>query len=209
MSDLAFPDPESLRDVATYVGRARSLDPDGAIRLQADGTSLAAYVGVLPGHGLMASGSVVGLRVLRLAEPAWLDVSVPLAAVADRLARPGRMPHLAVPPMTVTAPWAAMTPPRGGWERVGALREQQLTGIARRGIEAIARGAGSPAGGPAVTRLRERVWSEPTDTVPPVPAGAAFAVHALGFAAPGEEVTVLSHGRWIRLSSITGHVLLR
>ena len=34
---LVFPDGESVADLATFVGRARVLDPEGAIRLQAVG----------------------------------------------------------------------------------------------------------------------------------------------------------------------------
>ena len=68
MTALVFDDAQGYADVATFVARARSLDEDGAMRLQADGDVLAAYVGVLPGRGLMGDGAVVGLRIMRLAK---------------------------------------------------------------------------------------------------------------------------------------------
>ena len=210
MSVLRFPDAEALADLGTFVARARSLDAEGAIRLQAHGLALAAYVGVLPGRGLMAEGAVLGMRVMPLAEPADLDTTVPLAGVTDRLARTGTADArtLDVPPTTVSAGWAAVAPPRSGWERVGDLGADVLKAVATHGIEEIAQGAPSGSGGHAVTSLRERVWSRPTDTVPPVPAGAAFAAYALGFLGQG-SAAVFMHGRWTRLSTEAGHVLLR
>ncbi len=210
MTSLRFPDADGLTDLATYAGRAKSLDPEGAVRLHAHGDVLAAYVCVLPGSGLAGSGAVVGLRVMRLADPVELDTTVPLGAVTDRLARhPEGTVVLDVPPTTVTAPWTAVSPPRAGWERVGELEEEEVRAAARAGIAEIAEGAPEGAGGHAVTALRQQVWSQPTATVPPVPAGGAFAVHALGFAAPGARVSVYASGRWTRLSSPVGHVLVR
>ncbi|MDF2092895.1 hypothetical protein P0Y31_11115 [Knoellia sp. 3-2P3] len=212
MTDLRFPDAEALADLGTLVARAKSVDPEGAIRLQAHGRTLAAYVGVLPGTGLLAEGAVIGLRTMPLAEDSDVDVTVPLAAVSDRLARrdtdPGQ-PALAVPPVGVRAPWAAVAPPRGGWERVGSLAADVVNEAAREGIEEVAQGTPQQAGGHAVAALRQRVWQRSTTTVPPFPAGGAFAAYVLGFTPPGAEVTVFAHGRWTRLSTPRGHVLVR
>ena len=206
--ELTFPDPQGLDDLRTYVARAKAADEDGAIRLQATGQTLAAYVGVLPGSGLMAEGVVIGLRAMPLAEPVDLDVTVSLAAVTDRLAREGGS-TLSLPPVTVSVAWAAMAPPRGGWERVGAVAADEVYAVARQGIEEVASGAPADAGSAAVTALRRRVWGRLTTTTPPVPAGGAFAAYVLGFAAPGSEMTVWAHGRWTRLSTPAGHVLIR
>ena len=206
--ELTFPDPQGLDDLRTYVARAKAADEDGAIRLQATGQTLAAYVGVLPGSGLMAEGVVIGLRAMPLAEPVDLDVTVSLAAVTDRLAREGGS-TLSLPPVTVSVAWAAMAPPRGGWERVGAVAADEVYAVARQGIEEVASGAPADAGSAAVTALRRRVWGRLTTTTPPVPAGGAFAAYVLGFAAPGAEMTVWAHGRWTRLSTPAGHVLIR
>ena len=205
---LRFPDAQGLDDLRTYVARARAADEDGAIRLQASGTTLAAYVGVLPGSGLMGEGAVIGLRAMPLAEPAEVDTTVSLSSVADRLAREGGS-TLSLPPTTVSVGWAAMAPPRSGWERVGAVTAEDVHAVARQGIAEVASGVPSDAGGPAVAALRRHVWGRSTTTTPPVPAGGAFAAYALGFAAPGTEVTVWTHGRWTRLSTPSGHVLIR
>ena len=211
--ELTFPDAQGLDDLRTYVARAKAADDDGAIRLQASGTTLAAYVGVLPGSGLMAEGVVIGLRAMPLAAPVELDVTVSLAALTDRLAR-ATGPTLSVPPVTVRVAWAAMAPPRGGWERVGAVPADELYAVARQGIEEVASGVPADAGGAAVAALRRQVWGRLTTTMPPVPAGGAFAAYVLGFmGAPGggtdPSVTVWAHGRWTRLSTPAGHVLIR
>ena len=100
---LTFPDDASARDLRTYVSRARKADPDGAARLVGHGDVLAAYVSPVHGSG---APTVLGLRTLRLAAPADLDVTVSLAAIGDRLAAepPGLV--LPVPPAEVGASWA-------------------------------------------------------------------------------------------------------
>jgi hypothetical protein len=206
--ELRFPDPQGLADLGAFVRRAKVADEEGAIRLQASGPVLAAYVSMLPGSGLMGEGAVLGLRVMGLAEPVEVDATVPLAAVLDRLARDAGT-TLPVPPTTVRVPWAALSPPRQGWERVGAVSADEINAVARQGISEIAGGAPPEAGGHAVTALRRQVWGRASATTPPVPAGGAFAAYALGFSQPGTEVTVWAHGRWTRLSTPAGHVLLR
>jgi hypothetical protein len=203
-----FLDDEGCADLRTFVSRARALDDEGAMRFQAEGTVLAAYVGVLPGRGLMGDGAVIGLRTMRLTRSVTLDTTVSLAAVTDRLARE-TSDGLELPPVTVHTPLAALTPPRAGWEPVGSLEAAALVDAARAGIAEVARGASAGSGGAAVTDLRHRVWSRLTETAPPVPAGAAFAAYTLGFLEPAGRCTVVAHGRWTRLSSPHGHVLVR
>jgi hypothetical protein len=81
--------------------------------------------------------------------------------------------------------------------------------VARQGIEEVASGTPADAGGSAVAALRRQVWGRLTTTTPPVPAGGAFAAYALGFVAPDAPVTVWAQGRWTRLSTPAGHVLIR
>ena len=69
---LALVDAGTASDLRTFVARAAAADREGAMRLQAQGTVLAAYAAVLPGSGLAAEGLVMGLRTMRLAEPADL-----------------------------------------------------------------------------------------------------------------------------------------
>jgi len=207
MSELRFADSDALEDLGIYVTRARSLDADGAIRLQSHGLALTAYVGVLPGQGLMTAGAIVGLRVIALAEPVDVDVIVSLASVSERLARRGTS-ALSIPPTTVRAGWAAMAPPRSGWEVVGDLSVADLETVATQGIAEIAQGAPEGSGAHAVAALRQRVWARDSQTTPPIPSGAAFAAYALGFLTQ-ESARVFAHGRWTRLSTATGHVLVR
>ena len=217
MSELRFADSDAIEDLATYVTRARTLDADGAIRLQSHGMALTAYVGVLPGQGLMTTGAIIGLRVIALAEPADVDVTVSLASVSDRLARgvtsasstpSASTPTFSIPPTTVRVGWGALAPPRSGWEIVGDLSVDDLKTIATQGIAEIAVGAPEGSGAKAVADLRARVWARPSQTTPPIPSGAAFAAYTLGFLTD-ESARVFAHGRWTRLSTATGHVLAR
>ncbi|MGL5856827.1 MAG: hypothetical protein ACRC35_00190 [Angustibacter sp.] len=234
---LLLPGDGTAQDLATYLARARRLDPDGAVRLIARDGTLAAYVAVLPGP----DPTVLGLRVAQIGtdpparegDVAELDVTVPIAAVADRLARavPGQLdtraavadltasfgsgagsaPMMAVqvPPTLVRVPWAGITPPRSGWSPVGAVSEPVLRDVARDGIAEVAAGAPAGSGSLAVTQLRSRVWGRDVPDVPGLPAGVALAVDALGFAGAGELVPVHQAGRWYRLSTARGHVLAR
>lgn len=212
MADLRMVDSETLDDLGTYVTRARSLGADGAIRLQANGLQLAAYVEILPGHGLTMSGATIGLRVMALAEPAEVDVTVSLASVSDRLARvrssPGAGDTLAIPPATVRVGWAAMGPPRSGWEVVGDLAAEELRTVATQGIAEITEGSPQGSGAKVVAALRQRVWGRASRTIPPIPSGAAFGAYSLGFLT-GQSARVYAHGHWTRLSTATGHVLVR
>lgn len=207
MVELRFGDSDALEDLGTYVARARSLDVDGAIRLQCRGTALAAYVDVLPGHGPVMTGAIIGLRVIALAEPADVDVIVSLASVAERLAR-ARSVTFSIPPTTVWAGWAAVAPPRSGWELVGDVTVEDLRAAAIQGIAEIARGVPPGSGAQVVAVLRQRVWARDSQTTPPIPTGAAFAAHALGFLTQ-QSARVFAHGRWTRLSTASGHVLVR
>jgi hypothetical protein len=209
-ADLALPDRATAADLGTYLARARRVDPEGAVRLVAAGTTLAAYVSPVHGGG---GPTVLGLRVLGLAEPAALDRTVPMAAVADRLARNGSGDGpvvLPVPPMAAAdAGWAGLAPPRTGWAALGAVDTMALAQAARAGIDEIAAGAPGGAGSQAVARLRGLVWGRDVPGLDGVPAGAAYAAEALGFLGPDEPVTLHALGSWRRLSTSRGHVLSR
>ncbi len=230
--DLVFGDVEALQDLGTFVARAKALDADGGIRLQARGQVLAAWIQVLPGHGMLGSGLVLGLRVMTLEGDHDVDVTVPLAAVSDRLARRAATADvsaiLSLPPMTLDAPWSAITPPRAGWVSVGSIADDDLLDAARAGIESVAQGTPPGAGAAAVASLRARVWgallpiadAEPEERTPTtpgpersayagLPTGAGLAAYALGFAAPGERSVVRAHGAWSRVSSRSGEILTR
>ncbi len=211
---LGFADVESLQDLSTYVARAKHLDADGAIRLQAAGRVLAAWVRVLPGQGLLGHGLVLGLRTMPLERDHELDVTVPLSGLSDRFARRSAEgdtgTEISVPPTTVNPPWAALTPPRTEWEPRATVASETLIDVARESIDAVAQGTPQGAGAAAVAALRQRVWGADLPDVPAgTPRGVAFAAFSLGFAQPGSEATILRHGPWTRVSLAGGHVLAR
>ena len=212
MTALLLPDAEVLADLATYVARAKRVEPDGAARLVGHGDVLAVYVSPVHGGG---GPTVLGLRTLALAAPADLDVTVPLAALTDRFARPadgaGPVP-LAVPPAPVSAAWAGVSPPRKGWTAVGLVESSTLRTAASGGIAEVALGMPDVAGAAAVARLRAGVWGRPLFGAgggPDVPAGVAYAVDALGFLVEGEPAAIYAAGPWWRVTTSRGHVLAR
>lgn len=215
-AELVLADPQVSADLRTFVIRARAAD-DGAVRLQAVGTVLAAYVCVLRPQALGEDiPTVLGLRTMPLAEPAHLDTVVALASIADRLARMGDTDTvLPVPPMTVTESWTGVGAPRSGWERGDDVPFKLLEQAAHRGIREVAALIPASSGAPVVNTARGAVWGRRLpDTAAVIPAGAAFAALTLGFL-PGAEdeaggsAATFSCGRWTRLSMPRGHVLVR
>lgn len=216
-TELRLADPQVTADFRNFVVRARAAD-DGAIRLQAVGSVLAAYVCVL-GPRILGEDTptVLGLRTMPLAEEASVDTTVALAAVGDRLARmDGSDTSLPLPPVTVRETWAGITAPRSGWQPAGRAPVHLLEQAAHRGIREVAAMLPQSAGGAVVHSARARVWAQPMgNTQIPVPAGAAFAALSLGFlpsagqGTVGAEAALFSNGRWLRLSTPHGHVLVR
>jgi hypothetical protein len=206
---LQFTDPRDLADLRTFATRARSID-DGAIRLQASASVLAAYVCVLRPRLLgEATPTILGLRTMALAQPAETDVTVPLSAVLDRLARAGENDvELPLPPVNVTESWAGVGAPRGGWEVVGSLQDRELREAAEAGITEVAAIMPDKPGALIVNNARATVWGRELPGAGGLPAGAAFAALTLGFLADGEQ-RLYRAGRWFRLSGTRGHVLAR
>lgn len=238
-ADLVLPDVAGLTDLQTFVGRAKQIEPAGAVRLAAHGLVLAIYASALHGGG---APTVLAMRVLALAEPSDVDVTVPVAALTDRFAltdrslapqrlnpqKLGAPIRLALPSMTATgATWAGMVPPRTGWSVEGVLRVSDLRRAARTGIEEVAAGTPQIAGAAAVAKLRALVWGRPLGGHAELPAGTAFAAEAFGFLgssrssggidadevfdqeADQDAVSLHRAGRWWRLSMTRGHVLAR
>ncbi len=207
-SSFRFADPQDLADLKTFATRAKTID-DGSIRLQAAGSVLAAYVCVLRPRVLGESTpTILGLRTMALAEPSGTDVTVPLAAVLDRLARAGEdAVELPVPPSTVTESWTGVGAPRSGWELLGSRSDASLRTAAEAGIGEVAGIVPEKPGALMVNSARAAVWGRELDDSG-LPAGAAFAALALGFLAGGEQ-KLYGAGRWFRLSGPRGHVLVR
>ena len=144
-----------------------------------------------------------------------VDTTVPLAAMTDRLARvpasgDGSVVEVPLPPMLAKdATWAGVSPPRAGWQVVGAVARSLLLDAARDGVAAVAAGTPDGAGAAAVARLRAMVWGRDLPGVQGAPAGMAYAADALGFLGVDEPVALYATGAWRRLTTSRGHVLAR
>lgn len=207
---LVFPDAQVSADLRTFTARARASD-DGAVRLQASGSVLAAYVCMLrPAVLGEAVPTVLGLRTMPLAQPAQVDVTVALSSVSDRLARMQDDVVFAVPTATVRQNWAGVLPPRSGWQPVGSLSTAVLDEAARAAIADVAGRLPERPGALMVNNMRGAVWGRAIPGAPDgLPAGAAFGAFALGFLTDGETPALFTNGRWTRLSTSRGHILVR
>ena len=207
---LVFDDYSSVADLANFISRAKAIEEDGAL-LVARGTALAVYVPVLVPAELGDGGyTVLGMRVHRLAGPAEANQAYSLSALQDRLARmqPDGV-QLAVPPVEEHPAWAGISVPVSGWSEAGSISSQVLRQAAQDGIDAVAQALPENPGKPVIAQIRQRIWSSPLPEAGlELPLGAAFAMHALGFLGQG-HCKVFTQGQWTRVSSTTGHVVLR
>lgn len=205
---------EAVRDWRTFVNRAQFADPDAAMRLSVQDSTLVLTCAPLAPAGIGDSMPLVlGMRMLSLADSSsdGLDVVVPTAALLDRFARALNHDETAidVPPQNVTVPWSGIAPPRRDWHRTGEVPVESLREAAQAGIEEITVGAPQNSGGHAVSRLRRLVWSRALPTLPDVACAAAFGLEALGFLPREGAVQIHSAGQWRRVSTPVGHVLTR
>ena len=208
----------SLGDLRTYIGRAGRVE-DGSVRLIAGGGVLAVYAAVLYPAGLLdESPTVLGLRTFALAQPEKFDAVVPVGSLLARLERLSAEPRDATAPVTVALPmqvhsvsWAAISPPRGGWEALPEVPTATLDAVARAGIDEVATAIPTGTGEQIVHRVRSEVWGRPVEAAPHIPAGAAFAALSLGFLGgePDDIAHVFETGPWTRITTQRGHVLVK
>lgn len=185
------------------------MDKDGVARLRAFGDVLAVYVSPIFTSNLIDDGpTAIGLRTMKLASEIEIDAIVPIASVLDRLPRADDL-QVKLPDSQEFASWTGISPPRSGWERIGALLEPQITKWAKDGITEVATSLPENVGGPVAARIRAQIWSRPVDISLMLPGAAAFAMAGLGFLTRDEEVKVYRSGNWLRLTSNHGHVLTR
>lgn len=213
-------DRAALGDLRVFLARAARVD-DEAVRLVADGSVLAVYVAVLHPVGLLDSTpTVLGLRAVGLDQPAAFDLTVPTRPLLQRVEQLlDEVPDdaapvaVAVPDATAVAGWAAISPPRGGWIALEPTRSDRLAEAARLGIDEVAAAVPTGTGEQIVHRVRSEVWGRDIPGLGHVPAGGAFAAVSLGFlgqaGAETTEVRVFESGRWLRLSTARGHVLVK
>lgn len=208
-------DPLAVSDLQVYLSRAGRVE-DGSVRLIAGSGVLAVYTAILYPHGLLdTTPTVLGLRTFATDAAAGFDAVVPARSLLDRLARVQDAPVTGEPigirlPLEVsTVTWAGISPPRGGWRRVGEVRSGVLTDAARSGVAEVAATVPAGTGEQLVQRVRAEVWGRDIPGLEYVPAGAGFAADSLGFLADDEAIPVFETGPWTRLSARRGHILVR
>jgi len=210
MSTFILSDAPSLDDLHVFLSRAARVE-EGSVRLIAGSGVLAVYCSVFTPAGILdESATVLGLRTLALAEPAGFDAVVPVRSLIQRVERAQGEGSTAIGlPMEVnTATWAAISPPRGGWQGLGEVAPALLDTTARAGIRDVAAAVPDGAGEQIVRKVRSEVWGKPIPGAEHIPSGAAFAAFALGFLGD-DPVRVYETGPWTRLSTQRGHVLVK
>ena len=210
MSTFTVPDAPSLDDLHVFLSRAARVE-EGSVRLIAGSGVLAVYCSVFTPAGILdESATVLGLRTLALTQPAAFDAVVPVRSLLQRLERAqgDGVTTVGLPMEVNTATWAAISPPRGGWQARGEIAPGLLDASARVGIREVASAVPDGAGEQTVRKVRSEVWGTPITGAEHIPSGAAFAAFALGFL--GEDpVRVYETGPWTRLSTQRGHVLVK
>ncbi len=210
MSTFTLADAPSLDDLQVYLARAARVE-EGSVRLIAGSGVLAVYCSVFAPAGLLdESATILGLRTLALTEAATFDAVVPVRSLLQRVERAQGegTTKIGLPMEVNTTTWAAISPPRGGWQLLGEVPTAVLEESARAGIQDVAAAVPDGVGEQIVRRVRSDVWGRPIVGAEHIPSGAAFAAFALGFL--GEDaVRVYETGPWTRLSTQRGHVLVK
>jgi hypothetical protein len=206
---LQFQDRADVSDLATFLTRAKKLDPEGAVKFKSFGEVLGVYVSPIFSGSLMGDGpTVIGLRTIKLAAATEVDATFEISAILERVANLGLQElELPLPPSQVRTPWSGVTPPRDGWLEIASLEQEQLSGWAKSGITEVTEALPEAVGASIATKVRQQIWGKAVDQALGLPGAAAFAISGLGFMQPGERVRVYEAGNWLRLTTNHGHVL--
>lgn len=154
--------------------------------------------------GLLDMGStILGMRAMRLGAEAQFDAVVPIAASVEAL---GDGADLEIPSAVNVPAWAAITPPRSGWQHVGDAEADVVRAAAETTQKEVARLLPDSAGEAIIRRVRREVWADPVHAMPDLTRGAAVALDGLGFLG-SDPVRVTSAGPWVRASTKLGDVL--
>ncbi|GAA3601676.1 hypothetical protein [Agrococcus terreus] len=197
-------DDRARADLVLLLDRA-AVFGDGTVRLVADGPVALLTTPMTASSGLLDSGPTVLIaRAARMRDAAAFDGVVALPALRDAL-REGA--DIEVPEGVGRPAWAAVSPPRGGWELAGEVPVDEVRRLAAQAAEDVeAMLPRSP--GEAVRRRAERsVWARAVHASG-LTAGQAAALVAMRFL--GEEpVRVTASGGWVRASGRAGEALAR
>jgi hypothetical protein len=200
---LVLADPETSKDVLTFVGRAKRISDEG-VRLQGARGVLALTAAALAPQGLFdQTPTVLAMRVVHADPELECDI------VVSELSQGDDDSALTLPETGLSPAWAGIAPPRGEWQPAGMLTASVIAQRAQWGISAVAKGAGTSSAEEAVRALRAAIWGEADEDLDGLPRGVAFAADAFGFISGEEEVKVMRSGRWTRLAFRRGHVLTR
>lgn len=200
---LTLPDDNARADLVTFLKRALQFSDQG-VRFRSHAGLALVSVPVTASSGLMDVGStILGMRVMRLSTEAEFDSVVTVAASISAL-EDGADLELS---SGVNVPaWAAISPPRSGWEHVGDVDVQTVKAAAETTHSEVTRLLPDSAGEAIVRRVRREVWADPVHAMPDLTRGSAVALDGLGFLARG-PVRVTASGPWVRASTPLGDVL--
>lgn len=208
-TSLTFADAESLADLRTFLQRAADVT-DGVARFTSGDGVLRVSVCTFAPFGILDQvPTVLGMRTF--AELSGLDTDAVVSgrAMLDRIAHQApTATQLGIPPMRETAAWAGVETPKGGWQQQTEISTSTLTGFALAGIAEVADALPNQPGDVLVREVRGHVWGREIEGSQGIPQSAAFTAHMLGFLAQDAPVRVFESGRWLRLSTHTGHVLV-
>ncbi|GAA5198426.1 hypothetical protein [Microbacterium jejuense] len=203
---LLFADPASAADALTFAGRAARFTVEG-LRLQATGGVLAMTAAPLAPRGLGDSTpTVLAMRTLAADPELVCDVVVEASTLAAATDDPRA---LALPDTAVSAAWAGIAPPRGGWEPRPGIEASTLAAKAQGGIARVSESVPTDAGEDVVRAVRAAVWGAPDDDLGGLPLGVAFAALSMGFISGAETARVYASGPWSRVSLQRGHIVVR
>lgn len=206
---LSLTDPLALRDLATFLERAEHFGCSETRMMASNGVLATSVCAIFP-RGITDGGvTIVGMRTSELATEESADRVVPIRAILERIARDrdGQLSSIEWPPADVTAPWAGVSPPRGGWVQTGEVPVSDMKSTARAVAEEVAASVPANPGEAIVHKVRSTAWSRLDSHG--LPAGASFAADAWGFTTGHAAARVFRSGAWTRISTPAGHVLVK
>lgn len=218
---LVLDNDRTLRDVMIFIRRARSFNPQAALRLSSAPGALGVFANVISPQNLLDTApTVLAMRAAPLSYSPEIDTVVDARSLEQSIQSAADQQkleiHLPSPLMNVA--WAGTRPPASGWVPCGEIGAESLRDAARAGMDDVARALPDNPGAAVVSTVRNRVWSEPmgggkhADSAPlGIPRAVALACEVFGFlprdvAAP---IRVLKSENWLRLNAPAGYVLVK
>jgi hypothetical protein len=211
-SNLLFQDFDDIRDLGSFLTRAKKLDETGMVRLRTYGNILTVTVSPIFDSAIMGTGpKILGMRIAQLASPHELDSVFETSSILERIAllEGSQRLDLAVPPVVKKAAWGGVSAPQEGWVSIGDIESKVFQDSAELGIAKVAEALGKSIGVSISNKVRFEVWGSAIESTNGIPAGAAFALYGLGFLDKQPSVSVYRSGAWLRLSTRFGHVLAK